>query len=179
VEFINKNKMRSFLIPADVTIKWGKEFFQVTGPLGTVTKKKGDLSFAIKNNRFYFLDTFEEKKRHFYFSMVYNIILGVSKGYRCKLRLVGVGFRASVLNKLLTLKIGYSHEIKYVIPEDIEIFCGKTKGTRLLIKGVELQRVTQIASEIRSLRIPDAYKGKGIHYDKENIILKKGKREGK
>jgi large subunit ribosomal protein L6 len=171
--------MKSFLIPTGVTIKWGHEFFQVTGPLGTITKKKGDLSFAIKNNRFYFLDDIIEKKRHFYFSMISNLVLGVSKGYSCKLRLVGVGYRASVSNKVLTLKIGYSHEIKYDIPQDVDIFCGKTKGTRLLIRGIELQRVTQIASEIRSLRIPDVYKGKGIHYHKENIVLKKGKREGK
>jgi large subunit ribosomal protein L6 len=111
--------------------------------------------------------------------MISNLVLGVSKGFSCKLRLVGVGYRASVLNKILTLKIGYSHEIKYDIPQDINIFCGKAKGTRLLIRGIELQRVTQIASEIRSLRVPDVYKGKGIHYNKENIILKKGKREGK
>lgn len=146
---------------------------------GYYNKKKGDLSFAIKNNRFYFLDDIIEKKRHFYFSMISNLVLGVSKGYSCKLRLVGVGYRASVSNKVLTLKIGYSHEIKYDIPQDVDIFCGKTKGTRLLIRGIELQRVTQIASEIRSLRIPDVYKGKGIHYHKENIVLKKGKREGK
>jgi large subunit ribosomal protein L6 len=111
--------------------------------------------------------------------MISNLILGVSKGYRCKLRLVGVGFRASVINKNLVLKIGYSHEIIYKIPEDITILCGKTKGTLLVIKAKELNKVTQVAAEIRSLRVPDAYKGKGIHYDKEVLVLKKGKREGK
>jgi len=111
--------------------------------------------------------------------MVSNLILGVSKGYRCKLRLVGVGFRASVVDKNLVLKIGYSHEIKYEIPENITILCGKAKGTLLIIKAKELSKVTQVAAEIRSLRIPDAYKGKGIHYDKEVLNLKKGKREGK
>lgn len=171
--------MKSLIIPENVTIKWGKDFFQVTGPLGSVTKQKGDLSFAIKNNRLYFLENTEDKKIHFYFSMVSNLILGVSKGYRCKLRLVGVGFKASVVDKNLVLKIGYSHEIKYKIPEDITILCGKSKGTLLIIKAKELSKVTQVAAEIRSLRIPDAYKGKGIHYDKEVLNLKKGKREGK
>ena len=171
--------MKSLIIPENVTIKWGKDFFQVTGPLGSVIKQKGDLSFAIKNNRLYFLENTEDKKIHFYFSMISNLILGVSKGYRCKLRLVGVGFRASVVDKNLVLKIGYSHEIKYEIPEDITILCGKTKGTLLIIKAKELSKVTQVAAEIRSLRIPDAYKGKGIHYDKEILKLKKGKREGK
>lgn len=171
--------MKSLLIPDNVTLKWGKDFFQATGPLGTVTKQKGDLSFAIKNNRLYFLENTEDQKKHFYFSMISNLILGVSKGYRCKLRLVGVGFRASVINKNLVLKIGYSHEIIYKIPEDITILCGKTKGTLLVIKAKELNKVTQVAAEIRSLRVPDAYKGKGIHYDKEVLVLKKGKREGK
>ena len=171
--------MKSLLIPDNVTITWGKDFFKATGPLGTVIKQKGDLSFAIKNNRLYFLENTEDHKKHFYFSMISNLIIGVSKGYRCKLRLVGVGFRASVINKNLVLKIGYSHEIIYKIPEDITILCGKAKGTLLVIKAKELNKVTQVAAEIRSLRIPDAYKGKGIHYDKEVLNLKKGKREGK
>ena len=171
--------MKSLLIPENVQIKWGKDFLQVTGPLGTVIKQKGDLSFAIKDNRLYFLENVEDKKNHFYFSMVSNLILGVSKGYRCKLRLVGVGFRASIIENNLILKIGYSHEIKYEIPEDIKILCGKSKGTLLIIKGKELRKMTQVAADIRNLRIPDAYKGKGIHSDKEVLILKKGKREGK
>ena len=171
--------MRSLLIPNGVTVKWGKDFFQATGPLGVILKQKGDFSFAIKNDRLYFLDDHEDKKKYFYFSMINNILLGVSKGYRCKLRLVGVGFRAMIVDKTLILKLGYSHEVKYVIPQDIEILCGKAKGTRLLIIGKEWNRVTQIASEIRSLRVPDVYKGKGIHYNKEVLTLKKGKREGK
>ena len=172
-------KMKSLLIPDNINIKWGKDFFQVTGPLGSVTKQKGNLSFAIKDNRLYFLENVEDQKKHFYFSMISNLILGVSKGYRCKLRLVGVGFRASIVDNTLLLKIGYSHEIKYLIPEDIKILCGKSKGTLLIIKGKELSKMTQVAADIRNLRLPDAYKGKGIHYDKEVLTLKKGKREGK
>jgi large subunit ribosomal protein L6 len=77
------------------------------------------------------------------------------------------------------LKIGYSHEVIYPIPADVSIVCSKAKGTILLIKGVELYRVRQVAAEIRALHLPDAYKGKGIHYNKEVLRLKKGKREGK
>jgi len=171
--------MFSIIIPPKVTLHWGKEFLQVSGPLGTVIKQKGDLSFAIKNNRLYFLDIDNDPKRHFYLALIRSIFLGVSKGYRKKLRLIGVGFRASIINKLLILKIGYSHEVQYQIPFDVEILCAKTKGTLLFLRGKELYRVCQVAAEIRALRIPDAYKGKGIHYDKERIILKKGKREGK
>ena len=171
--------MFSIIIPPKVTIRWGKEFLQVSGPLGTIIKQKGDLSFAIKNNRLYFLDIDKDPKRHFYLSLIRSIFLGVSKGYRKKLRLIGVGFRASVIDKILTLKIGYSHEITYEIPIDVEILCAKAKGTLLFLRGKELHRVCQVAAEIRGLRVPDAYKGKGIHYDKEQIVLKKGKREGK
>ncbi len=81
--------------------------------------------------------------------------------------------------KKLILKIGYSHDVVYNIPDDIEIYNGKVKGTILLIKGKELYRVNQIASEIRALRKPDVYKGKGIHKQNEILKLKKGKRDGK
>jgi large subunit ribosomal protein L6 len=108
-----------------------------------------------------------------------SLLVGVLKGYRSKLKLVGVGYKARVLNKKLYLKVGYSHEALYDIPEDIEIICSKLKGTLLLIKGKEEQRVRQVAMEIRNLREPDAYKGKGIHKQGELLKLKKGKREGK
>lgn len=77
------------------------------------------------------------------------------------------------------LKIGFSHEIIYNIPRDIIIQTSKLKGVLILIKGIELFRVCQVASKIRSFRRPDIYKGKGIHYYKEKLILKKGKRETK
>jgi len=104
---------------------------------------------------------------------------GVSKGFRQKLKLVGVGFKGFVKDNILNLKIGYSHEVTYEIPTDIKISASKVKGTLLLISGLELYRVKQIAADIRKLRIPDSYKGKGIHIDGEILKLKKGKREGK
>jgi large subunit ribosomal protein L6 len=77
------------------------------------------------------------------------------------------------------LKLGFSHEVKYTIPEDISILVSKNKGTILIVRGKENYRVQQIAREIRLLRVPDAYKGKGIQYKKEILVLKKGKRESK
>ena len=79
----------------------------------------------------------------------------------------------------MILKIGFSHEISYILPKDITCIVSKVKGSYLLLKGIEKDRVQQIAKEIRSLRKPDAYKGKGIHYQKEILNLKKGKRDGK
>jgi len=103
----------------------------------------------------------------------------VTKGFNQKLRLVGVGFRAALVDNALMLKIGFSHEIKYIIPNDIIILVSKSKGTVLIIKGKENHKVHQVAREIRMLRLPDAYKGKGIHYKNETLTLKKGKRESK
>jgi large subunit ribosomal protein L6 len=111
--------------------------------------------------------------------MVNNLIIGVTKGYRQRLKLVGVGFKASIKDRIVFLKIGYSHEVAYAIPSDINIVVSKAKGTFLLIKGKEKERVKQVATEIRALRMPDAYKGKGIHFNKQVLKLKKGKREGK
>jgi large subunit ribosomal protein L6 len=107
------------------------------------------------------------------------MIVGVTKGYSKKLRLVGVGYRALLDKEKIIFKLGYSHEVNFTIPEDVSMMPSKAKGTLLLIKGIELGRVNQIASEIRGLREPDVYKGKGVQYYNEILKLKKGKREGK
>jgi len=171
--------MLSIPIPFKVFLNWGNDFLKITGPLGSVVKQKGDLSLAIKSNRLYILDLESNSRKHFYFSLLRSILIGVSKGYRRKLRLIGVGFKGFIKKNQLILKIGYSHEIAYNIPEDVQIQCSKNKGLLILLKGKELHRVCQVASEIRALKIPDVYKGKGIHFDKEIVTLKKGKREGK
>jgi len=101
---------------------------QVTGPLGTVIKQKKGLLLAVQNDRLYFLNIEQSLSSHFYVSLINSIFTGVSRGYRKRLRLVGVGFRASILGKILTLKLGYSHVVEYNIPEDVEIFCAKAKG---------------------------------------------------
>jgi large subunit ribosomal protein L6 len=110
---------------------------------------------------------------------LHQLIVGVTKGYTQKLRLIGVGYRATINNNNLILKLGFSHEVVYSFPKEISIIPAKAKGTILLIKGFELTTVKQVAADIRSLRQPDSYKGKGIHYYNEILKLKKGKREGK
>lgn len=171
--------MISVAIPKDVKVSWGEEFVKVEGPLGVLIKNRSGLELALKDSRLYLLTEQKEDIGDFYLSTMRYLMLGVSKGYRRKLRLVGVGFRASVVNNRLILKIGYSHEVSYQIPTDVKIVCSKAKGTLIVVKGVQAYRVNQVASEIRALRVPDAYKGKGIQFDKEIIKLKKGKREGK
>jgi large subunit ribosomal protein L6 len=165
-------------LPKNVKINWGLDFIKVEGPLGVVIKKKDAFFLAVKEDELY-LWTQNEFEENFYLTMINNLILGVTKGYRQRLKLVGVGFKAAIKDRIISLKIGFSHEITYAIPADINIVVSKAKGTFLLIKGKEKDRVQQIATEIRSLRMPDAYKGKGIHFNKQALKLKKGKREGK
>ncbi len=166
-------------VPKNIQINWGKNFIKITGPLGTVLKKKAGFELMQKNSKLYVLVKNKHINLNFYFSMLRNLFLGVSKGFRKKLKLVGVGYKASIKNNNLLLNIGYSHEISYHIPHDVKIFTAKVKGAFILIKGKELYRVNQVASEIRALQKPDAYKGKGIRFNDEVIKLKQGKREGK
>jgi large subunit ribosomal protein L6 len=104
-----------------------------------------------------------------------NMVHGVTSGYERKLELVGVGFRAQVAGKALNLALGFSHPVSFVIPEGITI--ETPSQTEILIKGNDRQRVGQTAAEIRGIRPPEPYKGKGVRYSDEKIILKEGKKK--
>ena len=104
-----------------------------------------------------------------------NMVTGVTKGYEKKLELVGVGYRAAVQAKSLTLTLGYSHLINYAIPEGVTI--ETPTQTEILVKGIDRQRVGQTAAEIRGFRPPEPYKGKGVKYSDEKISLKEAKKK--
>lgn len=108
-------------------------------------------------------------------ALVKNILLGLSKGFERKLTLLGVGFRAQVQGKVLNLTIGFSHPVKYDIPQGITI--ETPSQTEIVIKGFDKQLVGQVAAQIRDFRPPEPYKGKGIRYDGEVIVLKEGKKK--
>jgi large subunit ribosomal protein L6 len=104
-----------------------------------------------------------------------NMVEGVTKGYERKLELVGVGFRAAIAGKTLNLTLGFSHIVNFPIPDGITIEA--PTQTEVLIKGTDKQRVGQVAAEIRSIRPPEPYKGKGVKYSDEKITLKEGKKK--
>jgi large subunit ribosomal protein L6 len=104
-----------------------------------------------------------------------NMVEGVTRGYEKKLELVGVGFRAAVTGKTLNLTLGFSHTVNFPIPEGITI--ESPSQTEVVIKGVDKQRVGQVAAEIRGIRPPEPYKGKGVKYSDEKISLKEGKKK--
>ncbi len=104
-----------------------------------------------------------------------NMVTGVTKGFERKLELVGVGYRAAVQGKSLNLTLGFSHPVAYAVPEGISI--ETPSQTEILIKGVDRQKVGQVAAEIRGYRPPEPYKGKGVRYAGEKIVMKEGKKK--
>jgi large subunit ribosomal protein L6 len=108
-------------------------------------------------------------------TLVANMVDGVSKGFTRKLVISGVGYRAAVDGKIINLQLGYSHDVKYAVPEDIQVKC--ETPTAITITGADRQRVGQIAAELRAFRLPEPYKGKGIRYDDEVILRKEGKKK--
>ncbi len=112
-----------------------------------------------------------------YRSLINNMIIGVTQGYKKELEMVGVGYKAQVKGKELVLEVGYSHPVNYPIPEGISI--QTPKPTQIVIEGIDKQQVGQVAAEIRKVRPPEPYKGKGIKYAGERIRRKAGKAAGK
>ncbi len=108
-----------------------------------------------------------------YRQLIQNMVVGVSAGYTRKLLVNGVGYRAEVKGKILHLNLGYSTQIEYLVPQGIEIVC--ENPTTIAVSGISKEQVGQVSAEIRSLRKPEPYKGKGIKYENEVIRRKVGK----
>ena len=107
--------------------------------------------------------------------LVNNMVLGVTKGFEKKLSLVGVGFKAQATGAKLNLAVGYSHPVNFDMPAGISV--ATPTPTEILIKGADRQRVGQIAAEVRAVRPPEPYKGKGIRYSDEKITIKETKKK--
>ncbi len=103
-----------------------------------------------------------------------NAVLGVHQGFSRNLEIVGTGFRAALRGKVLVLQIGFDHEVLYTVPDDVEVAVAD-RPMRILLKGIDRQRVGQVAAEIRELKKPEPYHGKGIRYENEQVRKKAGK----
>lgn len=108
-------------------------------------------------------------------TQIANLMKGVTTGFEQKLEISGVGYRAAVQGKDLSLTLGYSHEVKYAIPAGITVTT--PKPTEIVVAGIDSQRVGQVAAEIRSYRPPEPYLGKGVKYAGERILRKEGKKK--
>jgi large subunit ribosomal protein L6 len=107
-------------------------------------------------------------------SLLQNMVTGVSEGYRKEMSIVGVGYRAQAQGNKLVLSLGYSHPVEYELPEGISVEVDK-KQVQFTLSGIDKHKLGQVAANIRSLRPPDAYKGKGVRYADEVVRLKAGK----
>lgn len=107
--------------------------------------------------------------------LITNIVKGVSEGYTRKLEITGVGFRCAMQGSELVLQLGFSHEVRYKVPEGIKI--AVDKQTQIMITGIDKQKVGQVAAEIYMMKPPEPYKGKGIKYEGQQILRKEGKKK--
>jgi large subunit ribosomal protein L6 len=139
-------------------------------PLVTIKNEAGKLSFVPANDTAE-ADAMSGTMR----ALVANMVNGVAKSFEKKLTLVGVGFRAQAQGQKLNLQIGFSHPVVKEMPEGIKV--ATPTQTEIVISGADRQRVGQIASEVRAFRPPEPYKGKGIRYADERVILKETKKK--
>jgi large subunit ribosomal protein L6 len=167
-------------IPSGVEVDINTAGIQVKGPKGYLFQTVGsDLSLNKDNNiiRVEVLKNTQQAKAlsGTIRSLVSNMVQGVSVGFEKKLILVGVGYKAQFKENLLNLSLGYSHTINYPVPDDINIEL--PTQTEIIIKGINKQKVGQVAAEIRAFRRPEPYKGKGVRYADETIKLKETKKK--
>ena len=108
-------------------------------------------------------------------ALLANMVQGVTSGFEKKLALVGVGYRAQAANETLNLTLGFSHPVVYKMPEGVKV--ETPSQTEILIKGIDKQKVGQVAAEVRAYRKPEPYKGKGVRYADEVIVMKEAKKK--
>ena len=167
-------------VPSGVDVAIKQDQINVKGALGalalaqnalvTITQDAGKLSFAPAN------DSREANAMSGTMrQLVNNMVVGVTKGFEKKLSLVGVGYKAAATGTKLNLTVGYSHPVDFVMPAGITV--ATPTPTEIVIKGSDRQRVGQIAAEVRAVRPPEPYKGKGIRYVDEKITIKETKKK--
>lgn len=169
-------------IPSDVTVTLDGNKVTVKGPKGELTEEFNNLiSINIEDNKLTCKRANEElftKSIHGTTNaLIENMIIGVSKGYTVELETVGVGYRFQVTGKQINVSAGFSHPVVVNIPEGITVEAPST--TELKLSGIDKQKVTEFAANIRKIRKPEPYKGKGIRYKGEVIRRKEGKKASK
>ena len=167
-------------IPEGVEVALAGRTLTAKGRLGTLSLVVGnDVTATVADGAVTVAPNGESKQARAMWgttrALVGNMVTGVSRGFTVGLEINGVGYRAAVQGKMLTLQLGYSHDISFPIPDDISIAC--ERPTLIAVSGADRQRVGQIAAEIRAYRPPEPYKGKGIKYAAETVRRKEGKKK--
>ena len=167
-------------IPEGVTVDLAGQVLTAKGRLGTLSLAiSGEVTATIADSAVSIAPKSETKRARAMWgttrALVNNMVTGVATGFTRNLDINGVGYRAAVQGSTLNLQLGYSHDIAYPIPKDVQIAC--ERPTAIAVTGADRQRVGQIAAEIRAFRPPEPYKGKGIKYREETIRRKEGKKK--
>ena len=168
------------VVPANVKVNVAGRVVAVEGPLGRLEWGHPELvgvhfdtaaaSLIVSRND----DTREARAQHgLVRALLANMVVGVTQGYEKRLEIVGVGYLAAIQGGTLQLRVGFANELQKPIPEGLKVTCPDQQ--HVLIKGIDKQKVTQFAAEVRSLRKPEPYKGKGIRYEGEVVRRKQGK----
>jgi len=173
-------------LPSGVTITVDDaNVVSVKGPLGTLSQKvDSDIRVEIENNEIILSRPNEEKRlkslHGLYRALIDNMVVGVSKGYRKDLELVGVGYRAEANGQRLEMSLGYSHDIIMELPKEVRVETKTEKRSNpvITLSSIDKQLIGHIAAKIRSLRPPEPYKGKGIKFVGEQLRRKAGKSAG-
>lgn len=165
-------------IPPKVEIKQDNNFIEVKGPKGTLkTPISHNIEMQMEGDVVKFERKNEEKEtlslHGLTRSLFYNCVKGVSEGWEKNLEIFGVGYRAQKKGNTLVLNLGYSHDVNFKEPEGIQI--DVVDQLKIKVSGIDKQLVGQVAADIRSLKLPEPYKGKGIKYSNEVIVRKAGK----
>ena len=152
----------------------------VKGPLGTITQAANRLVKVVNDNGILKIEPVDESREANAMSgtmraIVANMVHGATKGFERKLTLVGVGYRAQAQGDKLNLSLGFSHPVVHQMPEGVK--AETPSQTEIVIKGIDKQKVGQTAAEVRGYRPPEPYKGKGVRYSDEVVILKETKKK--
>ena len=166
-------------VPDGVTVTVGEKTVTVKGPKGKLERLLlAGIQLKLSENNLQVIrekdDRDSRAKQGLLRALVANMVTGVSKGFERALVISGVGYRAEKTGNDITMFLGFSHKVEVTIPDGIEVLIDKP--THLVVKGIDREKVGQVAAKIRSLRRPDPYKAKGIIYEGERILRKVGKK---
>lgn len=167
-------------IPSGVDVKLDSETLTVKGGKGTLSLNLSPSVKVANDNGTVTFQAADGSKQSRALagtirSLVSNMVQGVTVGFEKKLSLVGVGYKAQAQGKVLNLNLGYSHPIAYQLPEGVT--AETPSQTEVVIKGIDKQQVGQVAAEVRALRSPEPYKGKGVRYATEHVRIKEAKKK--
>ena len=167
-------------VPSDVTVNIAGQLVTAKGKLGELRLTLVDeVEISRELDKLWIKPRGDSKRARTMWgtsrSLVQNLVTGVGQGFTVKLEIIGVGYRAAVQGKEMVLQLGYSHEIKYSIPDGVTVKC--ERPTMIEVSGPDRQKVGQVAANIRAYRKPEPYKGKGIRYVNEFVLRKEGKKK--